>query len=173
MSSRGFFSGLLTITAVSLVLFWVVGVLGNGDPLWFQRAFNGYPTSIVVYWDGQIHTLTPQDEGFAEIAQAFATGVAHWSGYDGKVVLSEESLARYHTEWRMLEINYAVAARVHTRYPFPPASTYLIPLNYTHANYRRVFGYHHVVPWAAGSLNLDEADFAALAQAVEHALASQ
>jgi hypothetical protein len=172
MQKSTLLNGLLTTTLVAGVLFWAVGVLANSDPLWFSHTFDDNVTSLVVYWDGEVYELTSEDRGFQEIVSAFVDGIVNLNGYEGQVVLSEANLKRYHSEWRLLEVNYAAPVQVHTRYSFPAVPTYLVPLNHTHAYYRRIFGFHHTVPWCAASINMDAERFGTLTQVVESAIAS-
>lgn len=163
----------LAILVVGTVLVvWIVSSLTNEDLLWFVRAFNAQADWITVYWDGQQYLLVPGDPGYAEIMAAFSDGVAHWSGYEGSVGLSDESLERFRNEWRLLELHYNQPVQIHTRHPYSEARNYLVPLSGSHATMHRVFAGLNETP-RIGVLNMSEARFNALRTAVESAVSAE
>ncbi len=167
MRDRPSLSGALgmLILVVGGLIWWFTS-LTNGDPLWFLPVFNHQADRITVYWDGRTIVLTPGDAGYEPIMAAFADGIAHWSGYESGVGLSDESLDRYRQEWRLLELHYDEPVLVHTRHLYPKARNFYIPLSGTHAEYRRVFAGLTDAP-RIGVLNLSETRFTRLLKAVE------
>lgn len=155
MDTKKMLNGLLSTLVAGMVLFWAVGAMANGDPLWFSRAFSDDVVAVSLYADGEVVTLTEDDPGFEALASSFAMAMGNWKAYESQVVLSEESLSRYYEEGLLLEVNYAAPVQLHTRHSFPEARTYLVPLSGTHSNYNRVFGFQHTVPWASGCVNLE------------------
>ncbi len=164
-----FMGALVVLVVVIGLLVWWVSSLANGDLLWFLRSFNAQADWIVVYWDGADYMLFPQDPGYDAVMDAFADGVAHWAGYEGSVGLSDESLTRYRTEERLLELHYNEPVVVHTRHLYPRARNFFVPLSGTHADFRRVFAGLRDVP-RAGVLNIAEARFERLRTAVAQAI---
>ncbi len=163
-------SALSILIIVGGLLFWWVNALTNEDPLWFVPAFNAPADWITVYWDGQTVMLFPGDPGYDAIMASFSDGVAHWSGYEGGVGLSDESLALYRDTERLLELHYNEPVHVHTRQSFAQARVFFVPLSGTHAIWRRVFAGLNDTP-RIGVLNMSEERFAALQEAVNSALA--
>ena len=159
---------LSVLLVVAGLLFWWVNAIPNEDPLWFMRTFNARADWITVYWDGITHMFFPGDPEYEQIMDAFSDGVAHWSGYENGVGLSDESLERYRTEERLLELHYNESVRVHTRHLFPEARFFWVPLSGTHAAWRRVFSGLLDRP-RVGVLNISEERFAALESAVQTA----
>jgi len=157
------------MAGVAGLLVWGVSALTNGDWLWFVRSFKAQADWIVINWDGADYMLFPQDPGYDAVMDAFADGVAHWAGYEGSVGLSDESLAHYRAEGRLLELHYNEPVQVHTRYLYPSARNYYVPLDGTHADWRRVFAGLHDTP-RAGVLNMTEARFERLQTAVMQAI---
>lgn len=164
-----FLSALVVLVVVVGLLVWWVSSLANGDLLWFLRSFRAQADWIVVYWDGVDYMLFPDDPGYDAVMDAFADAVAHWAGYEGSVGLSDESLARYRAEERLLELHYNEPAQVHTRHLYPRAKNFFVPLSGSHADFRRVFAGLLDVP-RAGVLNISEARFERLRTAVAQAI---
>ena len=161
-----FLSALLILILVGGLLVWWVNALTNEDPLWFLRSFDAQADWITVYWDGNVTMCFPGDPEYSAIMETFADAVERWTGYEDSVGLSEENLERYRVKERFLELHYNRPVRVHTRYLFPEAKVYYIPMSGVHATYRRVFAGLTDVP-RAGVLNVSEERFAALQDAVE------
>lgn len=156
------------ILIAGLIIWWV-NSLSNEDPLWFVRSFTARADWIVVYHDGMTSMFFPGDVGYEQVMDTFADGVAHWSGYEGGVGLSDENLERYRSEWEILELHFNKPVKVHTRHLYSEARNFFIPLSGTHANYRRVFAGLTDVP-RIGVVNMREERFAALQEAVTLAL---
>jgi len=150
-------------------LVWWVTALTNGDLLWFLHSFTPRADWIVIYWDGETTMLFPGDPHYNEVMDAFADAVAHWSGYENGVGLSDENLARYRNEWRLLELYYNDPVTVHTRHLFPEARTFFVPLSGTHANWRRIFSGLIDKP-RIGVLNASAERFEQLATVIEQAV---
>lgn len=162
-------SALIVFVLVGGLLFWWVNAIPNEDPLWFLRSFNARADWITVYWEGITHMFFPGDPEYEQIMAAFAEGVAHWSGYENSVGLSDESLDRYRNEERLLELHYNQPVRVHTRHLYPEARYFWVPLSGTHSAWRRVFAGLLERP-RVGVLNISEERFAALETAVQSAV---
>jgi hypothetical protein len=162
-------SALLILALVGGLIFWWVNALANEDPLWFVRSFTPQADWVSIYWDGRIVMFFPGDADYDAIMQAFADAIGHWSGYEGSVGLSDQSLERIRDEGRFLELHYNQPVRVHTRHLYPEARTFFVPLAGTHAEWRRVFAGLEDTP-RIGVLNLEEARFDALYEAVEAAI---
>jgi hypothetical protein len=162
-------SALLILALVGGLVFWWVNALTNEDPFWFLRSFSARADWITVYWDGQMMMCFPGDAGYEAVMAAFADAIGHWSGYEGQVGMSDESLERYRAGERFLEVHYNQPVRVHTRHLFAPARTFFVPLSGTHAAWRRVFAGLQDTP-RIGVLNLSEARFTTLQQTVEQAV---
>jgi len=150
-------------------LVWWVTSLTNDDLWWFWRSFTAQADWIVVYWDGETHMLFPGDPDYDEIMAVFADAVAHWSGYENGIGLSDENLARYRNEWRLLELYYNEPVTVHTRHLFPEARTFFVPLSGTHAQSRRVFSGLIDKP-RIGVLNMSPERFEHLNTVIEQAV---
>ncbi len=162
-------SALVILAIVTGSLVWGVTSMTNGDALWFLRSFTAQADWITVYWDGANYMLFPGDPGYEAVMDAFADAIAHWSGYEGEVGLSEVSLRLYRTQGRLLELHYNEPVVVHTRHLYPRARNFFVPFDGTHAEWRRVFAGLQDVP-RAGVLNLPEARFARLRTAVVQAI---
>jgi uncharacterized protein (DUF885 family) len=170
MKNNVFIRGVLTTAIVAIVLFWGVGFIANMDPIWFIRTFHPGVSRIILYWDGSEYIFESGENGFEPIAAAFVDGVAHFRGYESLVTFSATNWADYRQRGRLLEVYYKTPVQVHSRYSFPEAKTYLVPLNRTHAYYRRVFGLPDYAEWAVGALSLDEERFSAIVTASENAV---
>lgn len=164
-----FLSAFVVLVIVVGLLVWWVSSLANNDMLWFLRSFNAQADWIVVYWDGADYMLFPGDPGYDAVMDAFADAVAHWSGYEGGVGLSDESLALYRAGERLLELHYNEPVQIHTRNLYPRARNYFVPLSGTHADFRRVFAGLLDTP-RAGVLNITAARFEHLRTAVMQAI---
>lgn len=162
---------ILIMLSVTLGIIWGVTTMTNEDPLWFVRSFTAQADWIVIYWDGESTMLLPGDPGYDAVMTAFADMIAHWSGYEGGVGLSDENLARFRAEWRLLEIHYNDPVFVHTRHLYPEARVFFVPLSGTHADWRRIFAGLQDVP-RVGVLNADEEHFERLITAVEQSVSS-
>lgn len=165
----GLWGPIITMVIITLGIVWWVTSLTNNDMWWFVRSFTAQADWITIYWDGETIILFPGDAGYEEIMAAFSDAVAHWSGYEGSVGLSDENLERYRTEWRLLELYYNKPVTVHTQHLYPKARTFFVPLAGTHAEWRRVFAGLTDEP-RAGVLNLSAARFEALSAAVEQVI---
>ncbi len=172
MKKGVFFRGFITTVIVGAILFLGVGMLANGDPLWFIHAFHPGVKSVKVYWDDGVYVLEAGDKGFDELSRAFVDGVAHFGGYEDLVVFSETNWQDYRERGRLLEVYYEDPVQVHTRYKFSKAATYLVPLNRTHAYYHRVFSLPGNAKFAVGSISMRESSFNTLVTAVEYAVVS-
>ncbi len=161
----------LIMLLVTLGIIWGVTTMTNEDPLWFVHSFTAQADWIVIYWDGESTMLLPGDPGYDAVMTAFADMVAHWSGYEGRVGLSDENLARFRAEWRLLEIHYNDPVFVHTRHLYPEARVFFVPLSGTHADGRRIFAGLQDIP-RAGVLNADEERFERLMTAIEQSAPS-
>lgn len=164
-----FLGAFVVLIVVAGLIIWWVSSLANNDPFWFLRVFNAKADWIVVYWDGETQMFFPGDPEYDAIMEAFADGVANWSGYEGGVGLSDENLERFRNEWRMLELHYNDPVHVHTRHLYSEARSFFVPLSGTHANWRRVFAGLTDKP-RIGVLNVSEARFNRLFEAVEQAV---
>ena len=164
-----FLGALVVLVVVAGMAIWWVSSLANGDLLWFLRSFSAKADWIVVYWEGETYMVFPNDPGYDAVMNAFAGAVAHWAGYEGSVGLSDESLERYRTEERLLELHYNEPVLVHTRHLYPRSRNFFVPLSGTHSDWRRVFAGLLDAP-RAGVLNISEARFAQLLVAVEQAI---
>jgi hypothetical protein len=162
------FGALSILLVIVGLLYWWVNAIPNEDPLWFVRSFNKRAAWITVYWDGITHMFFPGDPEYEAIMESFADGVAYWSGYENGVGLSDESLERLRSQEHLLELHYNEPVRVHTRYLFPEARYFWVPLSGTHAAWRRVFSGLLDRP-RVGVLNISEERFAALESTVRAA----
>ena len=162
-------NALVILLLVAGLLIWWVNTLTNGDPLWFVRSFSAQADWITIYWDGQMATTFPGDPEYTAVMETFASAAERWTGYEGSVGMSDESLALLRAEGRFLELHYNEPVLIHTRHLFPEARVFFVPLAGTHANYRRLFSGLADAP-RIGVLNLSEEGFAALIDAVEQAV---
>ncbi len=169
----GAVNALLVTAVITVGLVWGITSMTNGDPLWFVRSFDEKAESLTIYWDGESYSVSAGDPGYDAIMTAFADGITHPSGFEWEVAFSEESITRYREDFRLLEVRFARPVQVHTRHPFSKAKTYMIPLSSTHGNSRRVFAFTGILPYTSGPLNLDEARFTQLYEAVEAVVTSQ
>jgi hypothetical protein len=172
-STSSIMNGVLTMVVVVTLLIFGVTALTNNDPLWFWKVFDTQAKALTVYWEGKTYVFYPGDPDYQEIMAAFAKGIARPAGFEWEVALSETSINHYHEEAKILEVSFAKPVQVHTRHPFPKAKTYLVPLDETHADWRRVFAFTGVVPRASGPLDMRTEDFEVLFNAVERAMATQ
>jgi hypothetical protein len=152
-----------------LILIWGVIALTNGDPIWFLSSFPTQAEELIIYWDGTVTTLKMDDPGFTEISRAFADAISKPVAFEGTVGFSEENIKNYKDQYKLLEISYPQPIQVHTRYPFTKSSTYLVPLDKTHAMTRRIFPFPGYLPYTSGPINAAEAAFNNLYKAVEQA----
>lgn len=161
-----FLGALVVFVVVTGLVIWWVSSLANSDPLWFLRVFNAKADWITIYWDAETYMFFPGDSGYDAVMDAFADAVAHWSGYEGGVGLSDENLERFRTESRMVELHYNDPVHVHTRHLYSEARIFFVPLMGTHADYRRIFAGLTDRP-RIGVLNASEARFSHLLTVVE------
>jgi len=162
--------GVLSVLAVLVIatglLVWWIGSMTNSDQLWFLRSFDARADWISIYWDGTTYMLFPEDAAYEEVMSAFADGVAHWANYEGEARLADDTLEEYRTAGRLLELHYVIYVQVHTRYMFPRARCFSVPLAYNDTGLRRVFGGWDDTPHEA-ALTLSASRFARLLTAVE------
>lgn len=161
------------VTTIAVVCVLVIGVtaLTNGDLLWFAPSFTARAEAMTIYWDGNKYELYPGDQEYEGVMTAFAQGIEKPAGFEWEVAFSEENITRYREDFRLLEVTFSEPVQVHTRHPFLKASTYLIPLDKTHANWRRVFAFPGLKPYTSGPLNMSPANFELLVSTVEKAVA--
>lgn len=164
-----FLGALSVLVLVGGLLYWWVNALTNEDPFWFLKSFNARADWIVVYWDGTTCMFFPGEPEYDAVMDAFSEAVAHWSGYENRVGMSAETLERLRQEERLLELHYNDPVRVHTRYAFPEARNFFVPLSGTHADWRRVFAGLTDEP-RIGVLNVSPERFSALQDIVEQAI---
>ena len=169
----GILNGAVTVTVVIAVIVIGVTALTNGDPLWFIKSFDAKAEAFTIYWDGEIHVVTPEDAAYAAMMTAFAEGIERPAAFEWKVAFSEENITRYREEFKLLEVVFSEPVQVHTRHPFPKAKTYLIPLDGTHSQWRRVFAFTGITAYSSGPLEMSGENFDALYTAVEGAVAKQ
>lgn len=165
----GFLGVLVVVVIATGLLVWWIGSTANSDQLWFLRTFNARADWILVYWDGDTYMLFPEDPAYEEVMSAFADGVAHWVNYEGDVRLADTSLEGYRAAGRLLELHYNTSVQVHTRYLYPRARCFFVPLAGADAHMRRVFAGWDETPYEV-ALNVSEARFARLLAAVEQAV---
>ncbi len=168
----GFLGVLFVLVIATGLLVWWIGSTANSDRLWFLRAFNERADWISIYWDGDTHMVFPEDAAYEEIMSAFGDAVAHWVDYEGNVRLADDSLERYRTAGRFLELHYNKSVQVHTRHLYPRARCFFVPLTGTDAGLRRVFAGWSDTPYEV-ALNVSEARFARLLAAVERAVSAE
>jgi hypothetical protein len=166
----GLLNAVFTMGVVATLMVWGVTSLTNGDPFWFLPSFNARAETLTVYWDGTTHTLQSGDPGYEDIMTAFAEAVTKPAGYEGKVAFSEENINQYKERNKLLAVQFAAPVQVHTRYPYNEAKTYLIPLDRSHAEYRRIFSFPGYLPYTSGPINAKPAVFDQLYAAVEKAV---
>ncbi|MDF1514281.1 MAG: hypothetical protein P1S60_10780 [Anaerolineae bacterium] len=165
-----YFKGFLTILSVVLMIVWIVTAMTNSDPLWFIPRFTAQAKNMTIYWDGITTTISENDPGYDAIMQAFAQAMAKPVAFEWEVGFSEENISLYKTSYKMLEVVFDEPVQVHTRYPYNKAKTYLVPLDKTHADYRRIFSYTGYVPYSSGPVNIHKTAFVDLYSAVEQAV---
>jgi len=166
----GAFSVALMLVLVGGALVWWANSRTNEDPLWFLRTFKPEAAWIVIHWEGKTHMLFPGDAGYEPIMKAFAEGISHRKGYQGGVKLLEEDLNVYRDHGCFLELHYDRGVQVHTRYPYPKARTFFVPLTGDHAVSCRIFAGINDRP-RAGVLTIEEARFKNLTETIETSLA--
>ena len=157
------------LVIIAGLIIWWVNSLPNEDPLWFVRTFTARADWITVYHEGTTSMFFPGDTSYERIMDAFSEGVAHWTGYEGGVGLSDENLERYRAEWEIMELHFNQPVKVHTRHLYSEARNFYIPLSGTHAKYRRVFAGLTDRP-RIGVVNMSEERFATLVSTVNLAL---
>jgi hypothetical protein len=172
-SQPNILNGLVTMGLITIIIVWGVTSLTNGDPLWFLHRFDTQAEEITIYWDGESHTVTPQDPGYDALMEAFANAIASPGGYEGQVAFSEQTIARYRDQYRLVEVRFAEPIQVHTRHPYPEADTYLIPLNETHGRWRRIFAFPGRLPYTSGPIMANPRSFQTLYEAAESAVSAQ
>lgn len=174
MSSKrpSILSALSVLVVVGGLIYWWVNAIPNEDPLWFLRTFDAKADWVVVYWDGSTHMFFPGDPEYEGIMTSFSQAVARWTGYEYGVGLSTESLEQYREGRRMVEFHYNEPVRVHTRFMFPEARYFWVPLSGTHANWRRVFS-GLIDEARIGVLNISEEHFAALLDTTQAAVTGE
>ncbi|MGC9347997.1 MAG: hypothetical protein ACP5JG_07665 [Anaerolineae bacterium] len=161
-----FLGVLLMLVLVGGLVVWWVSALTNEDPLWFLRTFKARADWITLYWEGEVQMYFPGDAGYERIMDAFAEGIAHWSGYESGVELSDESLETCRNQTQLLELHFNEPVRVHTRHLYPEARDFFVPLSGTHAEWCRVFAGLTTRP-RIGALDMSEEHFKALQEAVK------
>ena len=168
-----FFNAIFTIAVVALILVWGVTALTNDDALWFLASFNERADTMVIYWEGNRITLTASDSGYDDIMHVFAQAIAKPQAFEWEIGFSEENIKQYREQFKLLEVEFPHAVQVHTRYPYNKAKTYLIPLDKTHAQSRRVFSFPGFTPYTSGPINIKDTAFDDLYTAVESVVARQ
>jgi hypothetical protein len=166
----GFINAILTMAVIAVILVWGVTALTNGDPFWFAKRFDAKAEELVIYWEGQQMTLTPNDPDYDDIMAAFAKAIAKPVAFEYEVGFSEENINLYKEQYKLLEVKFKDVVQLHTRYPFNDANTYLVPLNMTHARYRRIYSFPGLLPYTSGPVNVQQSAFEQLFAAVEKAV---
>jgi hypothetical protein len=172
-SQPSILNGLVTMGLITILILWGVISLTNEDPLWFLDRFNAQAEAITIYWDGDTHTVTPQDPGYDALMEAFSQAISSPGGFEGSVAFSEAGIEQYRDRFRLLEARFSEPVQVHTHHPFPQAATYLVPLNETHGRWRRVFPFSGERPYTSGPINVRPAKFDALYRAAESVVTAQ
>lgn len=161
---------ILMLALVGGALVWWANSRTNEDPLWFLRSFNAEAAWIVVYWEGETHMFFPGDAGYDPIMNAFAKGLGRWERYENVVQLSAEDLEAYRDRGCFLELHFDKRVQVHTRFRYPEAKTFFVPLTGGHAESCRVFSGIGDSP-RAGALTMEDSRFDQLCEAIESSLA--
>lgn len=172
-SILGVLNSITTMAVVIVVIVIGVTALTNGDLLWFLKSFDARAEAFTVYWEGEVYTITPGDAGYEAMMTAFAQGIEKPAAFEWKVAFSEQNIARYREAFKLLEVTFSEPVQVHTRHPFPKAKMYLVPLDGTHAQWRRVFAFAGITNYSSGPLEMDEESFNALYTAVEGSVSAQ
>ncbi len=147
---------LVLVVLVVLIIFGM-GLIGNGDPLWFWASFNEQPERIVVYRNGCSVELISGQPGFAELTQAVNQELPQYEGFSNNYGLSLDSLQNYRSKERAVELFYPKPVTIHSPYGFGHPDMLLIPLSGGFGDTRSVFGGLEGQYWA-GALRLKSVD---------------
>jgi hypothetical protein len=143
----------VVLVIVIAAIFFSVGLLTNGDPLWFLPVFNARALRIVVHQPGCTVELREGDAGYEELTGALNASFTQVEGFNSTFGISPESLEQYRTQERALEVFYAEPVTIHAPYRFGHPDAILIPLSGHFADTRSVFGGHDGDYWS-GALRL-------------------
>lgn len=131
-----------------LLLVFGIGMVMNGDPLWFMSTFDEMPTRIVLYQNGCRTELVAGQPGFAELNSAVNQSLSQLSGFWATYGLSEDSLRYYRTQGNALELVYAKPVTIHSPYRFGHPDKLFIGLSDQLGQDRALFGGHAAQYWA-------------------------
>ncbi len=150
--------GLFFALVVMLIaVFFGVGLVANGDPLWFLPFFSEKPMRIVISNKGCTVELFEGEKNFDTIYLAANSSLSQLDGVNEQFGFSPGAVEEYRNTERVLELYYGRPITVHTSYSFGHPDSLLIPLTGHFADSRAVFGGHDGDYWA-GALRLKSID---------------
>ena len=147
---------LAVIVGLGVALWWAMGASGHGDLLWFWSRFDETPTSITLYYRGQVVDFRPGQRGFAELTQAFNQSFSHRAGWS-TLGVSPESADDYRQREVALAVRYRDKIAIHTQYRYGPYAGLFLPLTGRHSETRPVWGLDGE-SLAAGAMHLDSVE---------------
>lgn len=144
---------LFVLIVLPLLLVFGIGMVTNGDPLWFMSTFDETPARIVLYRNGCQTELVAGQPGFAELNEEVNRSLSNLSGFWATYGLSADSLKYYRTQASAVELIYGKPVTVHAPYRFGHPDKLFIGLSEQLGQDRALFGGHADQYWA-GAIRL-------------------
>ena len=143
----------LVLFILPVLVIFGVGMVTNGDPIWFISNFDETPQRIIVYQNGCRAELVAGQPGFAELNSAVNQSLSQLSGFWATYGLSDESLAHYRAQEQAIELVYSKDVTIHAPYRFGHPDSLFLGLSSTLGEDRALFGGHQGTYWA-GAIRL-------------------
>lgn len=166
MKQGGSVTQLFLIVGLAIFgVFYVVGWLNTGNPLWVLPVQPEYePQRIVIRNDGELTELQKGMPGFIELTDAFNMAFSEFNNSSlVPIGLSEETLEDYNETGTVLHIFYNQNIRFNTPVRMNNINQLLVPIEGRNANEGYVFMGNNG-NWLAGAMDMtsDEAIYQAL-----------
>lgn len=131
----------LMVGLIAVGIFYVVGWLNTGNPLWMLPVQPEYePQRILIRVDGEETALQKGMPGFIELTDAFNIAFSDFTNADLiPLGLSDETLEEYQHSGTVIEIFYNQDIRFNTPVRMRNINHLLIPIEGRNANDRYVF----------------------------------
>ncbi len=147
----------LAFGVMVVAVIYGVGLIANGDPLWFLPFFTEKPMKIVVSDKGCTVELYEGEKGFDDIYLAFNQSVTQQDGLNEQFGFGPGRVQEYRNTHRVVEFYYDHPVTIHTNYRFGRPDSVFVPLTGPFAESRAVFGGHEGNYWS-GALRLKSID---------------
>jgi hypothetical protein len=131
--SLGTLRMLAALVGALLLAYYGFMALMARDALWFVGGFEGTPSRLVIYDEGERRILVPGDPGFEVVAAAVQAGLRQGFARLSKIGFSEASLQEAYTQQVTLEVFFKEPVTLHTWFHTGRTTQMLFPLTGRHA----------------------------------------